>query len=164
MEVWYHRGLVFVMGYMVLLPEIVLPMIMLFIYLGKWWIISLFVIKTWVIVVIRLSGWTFPGFSGLLKLVMKHFFVWGWQGLGSKKCSEKVFSSPNDIHGIVNFSENPLCNCLVITLLCLYVHWGSDNYPMWGQYTILDLHGVTNKGGLWALHVISQMLQVFQLY
>ena len=44
-EVWYHRELVFVLGYTVLPPVLVILMIVFFISIGKLWIISLSVVE-----------------------------------------------------------------------------------------------------------------------
>ena len=33
----------------------------------------------------------------------------------------------------------------------------------WGQYTLMDLHGVTNAGSLWVLYLQSHRLQGVQL-
>ena len=48
-------------------------------------------------------------------------------------------------------------------MFCLCIHCGSVNSPMWGQYTIIDCHGVTNTGSLWVLNLQTQMFQVIQL-
>ena len=34
---------------------------------------------------------------------------------------------------------------------------------MWGQYTIIYFHVVTNKGGIWVLNLQQHSFQVFQL-
>ena len=50
LKLWYHRELVFVLGYTVLIPVLFVPMIMLFISLVKLWIIFLSVVETLAIV------------------------------------------------------------------------------------------------------------------
>ena len=40
--------------------------------------------------------------------------------------------------------KNPIYYSLFILLVCLCIHFDSGNYPMWGQYTIIDSHGVNN--------------------
>ena len=52
---------------------------------------------------------------------------------------------------------------LVIVLFCLFVHCGSGNATIWGQYIILDGHRVTNTVSMWILHVQPHMLQGVQL-
>ena len=46
LEVWHHRELVLFMLYAVLLPVLVIPIIMLFIYLVKSYIIFISVVET----------------------------------------------------------------------------------------------------------------------
>ena len=53
---WYHKELVLVLGSAVFLTVLVLPLIVLFISLGKIWIMFLSVVATLVIVSSGLSG------------------------------------------------------------------------------------------------------------
>ena len=46
-----------------------------------------------------------------------------------------------------------------LILLKKRIHCGSGNTPIWGQYTILDIHGVNNTGSLWILYVQSHIFQ-----
>ena len=88
LEVRYHRELVLFLGSMAFIPVLVLPMTVLFISMGKLWIMFLSVAETLVIVASGWSGWIFLRSSKSLKIVMNLIVVWGWQGLGSKNCDK----------------------------------------------------------------------------
>ena len=75
LEVWGHSQLVLVIAPVVFLSVIVLPMIVLFISLGKWWILFLSVVTILVIFDGGWSGWILPIYSGLLQLVMNLIFI-----------------------------------------------------------------------------------------
>ena len=56
LEMWHHRKLVLVLGYMVFLTVLVIPVIMFFIYLLKLWILFISMVETLVVVTGGLSG------------------------------------------------------------------------------------------------------------
>ena len=56
LEVWHHRELLLVMGHVVFISILFIPIIMLFIFLVKLWVIFLSMVETLVIVSGGLSG------------------------------------------------------------------------------------------------------------
>ena len=48
-------------------------------------------------------------------------------------------------------------------MFCIYLHCGSDNYPLGGQYIIMDQYGLTNAGSLWVLNFQPHRFQGIQL-
>ena len=59
--------------------------------------------------------------------------------------------------------KSSLYRSLALPLFCLYIHFGSVNYTLWGQYTIIYLHGLTNTGSLWVLHFQPHRFQGIKL-
>ena len=82
LEMWYHRDLVLVMGSLVFITVLVLTIILLFISLGRLWVMFLSVFETLVIVYGAWSGWIFPISNGIMQLVMNIFFCVGVIGFG----------------------------------------------------------------------------------
>ena len=59
-----------VLGSALLLPLLVIPTIMLFIYIAKLWILYISVVESLFIVLGGLSGWIFTRSSGFIKIFM----------------------------------------------------------------------------------------------
>ena len=82
MEVWHYSVIGVGLGYVVLLPVLVIPIIMLFICLVKLWILFLYMVETLIIVSGGCSGWIFTISSGLINLVMKPIHCMGMEVFG----------------------------------------------------------------------------------
>ena len=77
-----YGELVLVLGSEILIRVLVIPIIMLFIFLVKLWIIFISVVETLVIVSGGRSGGIFTIFSGLINFVMNLIHCMGLIGFG----------------------------------------------------------------------------------